>query len=198
MNATGTKRLVIASNNPGKVREFRKALGPLGFETVSLKEAEFQGELREEGDYEQNAVSKARAVCLATGLPALADDSGLEVEALGCLPGPASQRYLGPEATPTDRNRDILRRLEGLPPEKRRARFRCVLALCFPDGREVVTEDTCEGTIALAPSGEAGFGYDPIFQLPDGRTMAQLTSEEKNQVGHRGKALRRLLEMLSN
>lgn len=198
MSLPGSRRLVIASNNTGKVREFEKALRPLGFRTVSLQEAGFEGDMEEEGGYRENALHKARAVCRATGLPALADDSGLEVEAVGGLPGPASQRYLGPKATAEERNQDILRRLEGLPPEERRARFRCVLALCFPEGREIVAEETCEGTIALSPVGEGGFGYDPIFQLPDGRTMAQLTAGEKNQVSHRGKALRCLLEMLQN
>ena len=198
MRAPGMRKLVIASNNSGKVREFDKALRPLGFKTFSLQEAGFEGRPEEEGGYSENALQKARAVCRATGLPTLADDSGLEVDALGGLPGPASQRYLGPEATPEDRNRDVLRCLEGLPLERRSARFRCVLALCFPEGQEIVAEETCQGAIALAPTGEGGFGYDPIFQLPDGRAMAQLTPEEKNQVSHRGKALRRLLGTLSS
>jgi len=186
----------MASNNPGKVREFQEALRPLGFRVISMREAGFEGDLEEGDDYRENALGKARAVCRAAGLPALADDSGLEVDALGGRPGAASQRYLGPEATPADRNRDILRRLESVPQEKRGARFRCLLALCFPDGREVVVEETCQGSVALAPSGEGGFGYDPIFLLPDGRMMAELTPEEKNQVSHRGKAIRSLLAAL--
>jgi XTP/dITP diphosphohydrolase len=196
MNLRRPKKIVVASNNFGKVREFEKALLPLGFKTVSLQVAGFEEDLREEGDYRENALEKARAVCRSTGLPALADDSGLEVEALGGFPGSASRRYLGPEATQEERNRDILRRLDGVPEKKRGARFRCLLALCFPEGQEIVVEGTCEGTIALSPRGEGGFGYDPIFQLPDGRTMAQLTREEKNQVSHRGKALTRLLALL--
>lgn len=198
MSAPRLHKLVIASNNSGKVREFENALRPLGLKTVSLEDAGFEEHLDEEGGYRENALHKAGAVCRATGLPALADDSGLEVEALGGLPGPISKRYLGPEATQEERNQDILRRLEGLPLEERHGRFRCVLALCFPGGREIVAEGTCEGTIALSPSGEGGFGYDPIFLLPDGRTMAQLTAEEKNQVSHRGRALRRLSAILSS
>ena len=196
MCACEPRRLVIASNNVGKVREFEQALAPLGFEMISLQDAGFNDALVEKDDYRENALSKARAVCDATGLPALGDDSGLEVDALGGRPGTASQRYLGPEAGPEERNRDILRRLEGLSPEKRGARFRCLLALCFPEGEELVVEGVCEGSIALAARGERGFGYDPIFQLSDGRTMAQLTAEEKNLVSHRGKALRGLLGML--
>ncbi|HQJ10620.1 MAG TPA: RdgB/HAM1 family non-canonical purine NTP pyrophosphatase, partial [Anaerolineae bacterium] len=148
--------------------------------------------------YLENALLKARTLAAASGLPALADDSGLEVEALEGAPGLHSARYIlgGDEV----RYRALLRALEGVPPERRGARFRCVAALVLPDGREFHTEGVCEGVIQTAPSGEGGFGYDPVFFLPEqGCTMAELSFEAKNRISHRARAaqaMRRVLEQL--
>lgn len=155
-------------------------------------------DLPEEGaTYEANARSKALAVAQGVGEIALADDSGLEVDYLEGQPGVYSARFLGKQATDEDRNREILRRLEGVPPENRTARYRAVVALAFPDGRVYTFEGTCEGAIAMQPRGTGGFGYDPIFYLPDlDRTVAELTPQEKDLVSHRGQAVRKAREFL--
>jgi len=153
----------------------------------------------EDGEsYRANAILKARAAAQATGLVALGEDSGLEIDALGGTPGPLSARFLGPEATYQERFRYILERLQGLPPERRSARFRCLMAVAAPGREEVhVVEGICSGFIALEPRGEGGFGYDPIFYLPARMaTMAELPLHEKNVLSHRAQAAWRLRPLL--
>lgn len=154
--------------------------------------------LPEEGaTYEANARSKALSVAQGVGEVALADDSGLEVDYLEGQPGVYSARFLGEHATDEDRNQEILRRLENVPPENRTARYRAVVALAFPDGRVYTFEGSCEGAIALQPRGAGGFGYDPIFYLPDlDRTVAELAPQEKDLISHRGQAMRKAREFL--
>ncbi len=192
--------LVLASNNPGKLREIRAILEPLGMEIRTAAQAGFKGEVEETGDtFEANARLKACTVASALGLPALADDSGLTVEALGGAPGVYSARYAGPNATDAERSAKLLRELAGVPPEKRGAAFVCVMACCLPSGRVLTAQGRLEGRIALAPAGENGFGYDPVFELPErGCTVAQLTAEEKNAISHRGRALRKLAQGLED
>jgi XTP/dITP diphosphohydrolase len=140
--------------------------------------------------FQENACIKATAVARATGCLALADDSGLEVDALGGEPGVLSARYGGPTATDADRNRLILERLRGVPKERRTARFRCVIAIADPQGQVRVSEGICEGRITQAPRGSSGFGYDPIFEIPSlGKTVAEVAPEVKNRLSHRAKAM---------
>ncbi|HQE98346.1 MAG: RdgB/HAM1 family non-canonical purine NTP pyrophosphatase [Chloroflexi bacterium] len=192
-------RLVLATHNHGKRREWQALLEGLPVTLVLPDELGLSELVEETGrTYLENALLKARTLAAASGLPALADDSGLEVEALEGAPGLHSARYIlgGDEV----RYRALLRALEGVPPERRGARFRCVAALVLPDGREFHTEGVCEGVIQTAPSGEGGFGYDPVFFLPEqGCTMAELSFEAKNRISHRARAaqaMRRVLEQL--
>ncbi len=192
-------RLVLATHNHGKRREWQALLEELPVTLVLPDELGLSEPVEETGrTYLENALLKARTLAAASGLPALADDSGLEVEALEGAPGLHSARYIlgGDEV----RYRALLRALEGVPPERRGARFRCVAALVLPDGREFHTEGVCEGVIQTAPSGEGGFGYDPVFFLPEqGCTMAELSFEAKNRISHRARAaqaMRRVLEQL--
>ncbi len=181
-------RLLLASANPGKVREYRDLLGDLPLELVTPAEAGLEGEVEESGDtYEENARQKALALARRSGLITLADDSGLEVDALGGAPGPHSHRYhAGSDA---ERCRFLLRQLESVPPERRTARFRCVIAIATPEGEVYTVEGICPGQITDEPRGEGGFGYDPVFLLPElGRTMAELSPEEKNRLSHRARA----------
>ncbi len=183
--------IVLATRNPGKVRELAALLAGLPVQVRSLLDFPHVGPLPEEGDtYADNAASKALAAALATGLPALADDSGLEVDALGGAPGPQSSRWLGEEATDADRNAALLDRLRGVPPERRTARFRAVVAVALPDRTVRTFEGVVEGRIADRPAGAHGFGYDPIFILPQyGRTMAELGPEVKDRISHRAQAV---------
>ncbi len=192
------RRLVLATRNEGKRAELLRMLADLPAEVRSLRDYPDFPPLPEEGDtYEANARSKALAVARGLGEVSLADDSGLEVDYLEGQPGVHSARFLGPAATDEDRNREILRRLEGVPPENRTARYRAVVAVAFPDGRVYTFEGVCEGAIALEPRGTGGFGYDPIFYLPElDRTVAELTPQEKDLVSHRGQALRKAAEFL--
>jgi XTP/dITP diphosphohydrolase len=148
--------------------------------------------------YLENALLKARAGAGALGEPALADDSGIEVDALGGRPGPRSARFAGEDATDQQNLDELIRALKGIPGSGRTARYRCLAVLAFPDGRELHAEGTCEGTLVGKPRGTQGFGYDPIF-VPEGRgeTMAQMTDEEKDRISHRGRALRALGETLA-
>lgn len=181
-------RLLLASANPGKVREYRDLLGDLPLELVTPAEVGLEGEIEEGGDtYEENARRKALSLARRSGLITLADDSGLEVDALGGAPGPRSHRYHG--GSDAERYRFLLRQLESLPPERRAARFRCVIAIATPEGEVYTVEGVCPGQIAEKPRGEGGFGYDPVFLLPElGRTMAELSLEEKNRLSHRARA----------
>lgn len=192
-------QLLLATHNRGKRREWLPLLAGLEIELLLPEDLGLETDVEETGaTYVENALLKARALAAASGLPTLADDSGLEVDALGGAPGLHSARYQpGPDPV---RYRALLRALEGIPADQRTARFRCVAALVLPDGREFVTEGVCEGSIATAPAGEGGFGYDPVFYLPErGCTMAELPADEKNRLSHRARAaqaLRPFLERL--
>jgi XTP/dITP diphosphohydrolase len=185
-----SRRLLLATNNPGKVRELREIFAGLPLEVVMPGQLGLDLEVEETGEtFAENAVLKATAFASASGLPALADDSGLEIDALGGEPGVHSKRYAGPDATDADRIALVLRGLDGVPQTQRTARFRCVMALATPARLVGTVEGTCEGRIAVAPRGDNGFGYDPIFLLVErGRTMAELPAAEKNAISHRGRA----------
>lgn len=186
-------RVVLATGNAGKLREVRALLGSPGLEIVGL-DAIGGVDLPDEGDdYEANAVAKARTAARASGLPALGDDSGLEVDALGGAPGPRSARFGGAGLDDAGRTRALLAALAGVPAERRGARFVCVAALAMPDGEVVTARGECPGRIAAASRGEAGFGYDPVFEIdPGGPTMAELPAAEKQRISHRGRAFRAL------
>jgi XTP/dITP diphosphohydrolase len=185
-------RLVLATRNPGKVREIAAIYAGLAADIVGLEEWRAVGPLPEEGrTYAENAASKALTVARATGHPALADDSGVEIDALGGAPGIHSARFLGEHASDAERNAAVLERLAGVPASGRTARYRAVAAIATPDGRVRTFEGVCEGAIAAQPRGRGGFGYDPIFEIAgDGRTMAEVPLEVKNQISHRARALR--------
>lgn len=169
-----------------------------GMEILSMKEAGIQADIEENGNtYEENALIKARAVAAFADAIVLADDSGLEVDWLGKEPGVLSARYMGEDTPYSIKNANIISRLEGVPDEKRTARFVCAIAAVFPDGRELTVRAAIEGRIGYEEKGVNGFGYDPIFYVPDlHKTTAELTEEEKNIVSHRGKALRLMKEEL--
>ncbi len=182
--------LLVATHNKGKLREYRELLRDLPVRLVYLDEVGIHEDVPETGStFEENAVQKATAYARLSGLPTLADDSGLEVDALGGAPGVHSKRYAGPNASDEDRIRKLLAELDGVPPEQRTARFRCVIAVATPEGEVITAHGTVEGVIAEAPRGHHGFGYDPVFYLPDrGCTMAELPPEEKNRISHRARA----------
>lgn len=190
-------KLLLASGNPGKLVEFRDLLSSLGWDLPGLDDLNIHPEVDETGrSYGENAALKARAYAAQSGLPALSDDSGLEVDALGGAPGLRSRRFVPqPGATDHDRRIHLLDRLSGHRPPWT-ARLRCVAAVAWPDGRSLFGEGVCEGQIIAAERGLGGFGYDPLFQLPDGRTMAELTREEKNRLSHRARAILDLLPRL--
>ncbi len=184
------KRLLIATHNRGKLREYRHLLEDLPVDLTYLDDVGIQEDVPETGStFEENAVQKARAYAAMSGMLTLADDSGLEVDALNGAPGVRSARYAGPHAGDQERIDKVLRALAGLPPQKRQARFRCVIAVATPEGEVYTAEGTVEGVIVERPRGNHGFGYDPIFLLPDrGQTMAELPPEEKNRISHRARA----------
>ncbi|MSS70821.1 MAG: XTP/dITP diphosphatase [Candidatus Latescibacteria bacterium] len=189
--------LVLATRNAHKVREIGQVLGP-GFRLRSLADFPEVPEVPEEGEtFEANAVQKAAFAARALGVPAMADDSGLEVDALQGAPGVRSARFAGERATSAENNAKLLRLLKGVQEAQRSARFRCVIALALPDGTARTAEGACAGRIAEAPRGTGGFGYDPLF-IPDGydRTFAELGEEVKNRISHRAHALRRAREMI--
>lgn len=192
------KTLIFATSNEGKMKEIREILGDLDYRIITLKEAGVDVEIIEDGTtFEENAIIKARTVMEATGCLTLADDSGLEIDYLGKEPGIHSARYMGENTSYRIKNQILLDRLHGVPAPVRTARFVCVVAAAFPDGRIETRQGTIEGRIADKPAGENGFGYDPIFYLPErGMTTAQITPEEKNAISHRGKALRLMKEVL--
>lgn len=188
------KKLVLATCNLGKVEELKELLQPLSLEIYSLRDFPGLKLPPETGrTFEENAILKARFVSSLTGLAALGDDSGLEVEALGGAPGVYSSRFAGEGATDAQNNEKLLGLLKGYPEEKRRARFRCVLALCTPEGDVYTGEGTLEGVITEEPRGNHGFGYDPVFLLPEaGKTLAELEPRVKNNLSHRARALKAL------
>ena len=185
-------KLIFATGNENKMREIREILAGRGYEILSMKEAGIDIDVEENGKtFSENALIKARAISEASGELVLADDSGLEIDALGGEPGIYSARYMGHDTSYVEKNNNLIQRLEGVPDEKRTARFVCAMAAVFP------VVGTMEGRIGYEIAGENGFGYDPIFYLPEyGKTSAEISPEEKNAISHRGKALRAIAELL--
>lgn len=192
------KKIIFATQNEGKLKEIRAIFGEMDLEILSMKEAGIDIPIEETGTtFEENAIIKATAVAKAAGTLALADDSGLEIDYLNKEPGVYSARYAGEDTPYTIKNQMLLDRLAGVKESQRTARFVCAVAAAYPDGRVFTVRGTMEGIIGLAPAGENGFGYDPIFYLPEcGCSSAQLTMEQKNALSHRGKALRAIKEVL--
>jgi len=192
------RKLLVATHNAGKVREYRQLLADLPLEVTYLDEEGVDFDVEETGkSFTENAVQKATAYAEATGLWTWADDSGLEVDALDGAPGIRSSRYAGPGASDEDRYRKLLRELDGVPWEARTARFRCVVAITTPEGEVRSAPGRCEGIIGFEPRGSHGFGYDPVFFMPQfDRTMAELSPEVKNRISHRARAARAAKRLL--
>ena len=192
------KKIIFATGNEGKMREIREILSDLDVEVLSMKEAGIKADIVEDGTtFEENAVIKAKTICELCGEITLADDSGLEIDYLNREPGVYSARYMGEDTSYRIKNANLIERLEGVPDEKRTARVVCEVAAAFPDGSVKTVRETMEGRIGYEERGVNGFGYDPIFFLPEyGCTSAELSMEEKNKISHRGKALRAIKEEL--
>lgn len=192
------RRLIFATGNAHKMIEIKEILGELPVEILSMKEAGIEADIEENGStFEENALIKAKEVCKLAGEMVLADDSGLEIDYLNGEPGIYSARYMGEDTSYRIKNQNLIDRLAGVPDEKRTARFVCAIAAAFPDGRSFVVRGTIEGMIGYEERGENGFGYDPIFYLPErGVSTAELPPEEKNSISHRGNALRKMKELL--
>lgn len=190
--------MIFATGNQGKMKEIRAILGDIGEEIISMKEAGIDIDIVENGStFEENAIIKAKAIMEITGQLVLADDSGLEVDALNKEPGIYSARYLGEDTSYDIKNRDIIRRLEGVEGDDRSARFVCVIAAAFPNGEIVTTRGTIEGLITKEQLGENGFGFDPIVYVPEyGMTTGQMDPDLKNSISHRGKALTAMKKIL--
>lgn len=193
-------KIIFATGNEGKMREARLILADLGFPVLSMKEAQASCDVEENGStFAENAAIKARAVWEQTGDIVLADDSGLVVDYLGGEPGIYSARYMGEDTSYEIKNQAIIHRLAEAEEEGRTARFVCAIAAVLPDGTELSAEGTVEGLIAHEPAGDGGFGYDPIFYLPEyGMTSAQIPIEKKNEISHRGKALEAMKQKLKS
>ncbi|WP_066639180.1 XTP/dITP diphosphatase [Desulfolucanica intricata] len=192
-------QLVLATRNQGKVRELRELLQDLGVEVISLEEYKDFPEIEEDGTtFKENAIKKARETAGFTGLISLADDSGLEVDYLGGEPGVHSARFAGEPKDDKANNEKLLKLMEGVPLTRRTARFRCVVAICGPKGEVHTAEGTCEGIIGTDLRGEQGFGYDPLFYLPDyEKTFAELDLSIKNKISHRGRALLKAKDIIT-
>lgn len=194
------RRLVIATTNPHKIEEFRHLLAAVPFTLVGLAELGVTQEVEETGStFEENAILKAREYAALTGLLTIADDSGIEIDALDGGPGVYSARWAGADVTYETRNRMLVDRLTGLPDDKRGARYRCALAIALPPPRGLVglVDGVFEGRIAYEPAGHGGFGYDPIFYVPEeGRTVGQMTADEKAQISHRARAAHAAIPLL--
>jgi XTP/dITP diphosphohydrolase len=190
--------VIVATRNKGKLREFRDALKGLNLRIYGLSDFPDAPEIEEDGrSFTENALKKVRFYSRYFGKLTLADDSGLEVDSLKGQPGVHSARYAGERASSQENNQKLLEEMQGVPISKRGARFRCIIAVKSPGGREVLAEGACKGRIGFKEKGRKGFGYDPLFILPrDGRTMAQLSLEEKNKISHRGKALRKIRRII--
>lgn len=183
------KSIILASNNKDKVKEVKEILK--GYDIISMKEAGIDVDIEENGTtFEENALIKARAIMKLTGQITMADDSGLEIDYLNKAPGVYSARFMGHDTSYDIKNKALIQKLEGVKGSDRSGRFVCAIAVCFPDGREIVKRGTMEGLIAEEIKGDNGFGYDPIVYLPEyGKTSGELAPEEKNKISHRGKAL---------
>lgn len=192
------QKLIFATGNQGKMKEIREILADMDVEILSMKEAGVDLDIQEDGvTFQENAIIKAKAVQEATGELTLADDSGLEIDYLNGEPGVYSARYMGEDTSYRIKNANLIERLEGVPMEQRTARFVCVIAAAFPDGRVETARATIEGVIGYEERGQNGFGYDPIFYVPEYNcSTAELSPEQKNAISHRGKALRQMKEIL--
>ena len=192
------KKIIFATGNEGKMKEIRDILSDLDVKVLSMKEAGINVDIVEDGTtFEENAIIKAKTICELCGEITLADDSGLEIDYLNKEPGVYSARYMGEGTSYRIKNANLIERLEGVPDEKRTARFVCAVAAAFPGGSVKTVRETMEGCIGYEEKGENGFGYDPIFFLPEyGCTSAELSMEEKNKISHRGKALRAITDEL--
>ena len=192
-------KLLLATNNTGKIKEYRSLLQGIPFELVTPKEMGISLDVEENGaTYKENARLKAYALAKKSGLLTLADDSGIEVDALDGAPGVMSARYAGKNASDSERVNSLLSRLKDVPEEKRTARFYCVIAIAQPDGQVDFCDGECKGIITLEPCGKNGFGYDPIFFFPGyGKTMAELPFAIKNQISHRGRAAQKACSLLN-
>ncbi|MFZ5942762.1 MAG: XTP/dITP diphosphatase [Bacillota bacterium] len=192
------KKIVIATGNRGKLREFSKLLEPLNVEVLSLDDFPEIGEIAETGStFAENALIKARVTAQKTGILSISDDSGLEVDFLQGAPGVNSARFAGEPKDDHKNNRKLLKLLEGVPAEKRTARFKCIIAIVNPNGEEYTVEGSCEGLILEDEMGQGGFGYDPLFYIPSFKdTFAGLDMEIKNKISHRGKATEKAMEIL--
>jgi len=191
-------KIVIATGNAGKMKEIKSIFNNSKYEVVSMKEEGISADVDENGaTFEENALIKAREIAKISGNIVLADDSGLEVDALNKEPGIYSARYMGEDTPYSIKNANIIERLEGVEFEKRTARFVCAVAAVYPDGKELVVRETMEGYIGYEEKGANGFGYDPIFYLKEfDKTSAEISLEEKNEISHRGKAFRAIKKMM--
>jgi len=192
--------IVLATQNPDKVREIKEVLKDLPIKILTLMDLGLKEKVEEKGKtLEENALLKAKFWAEKTGKWALADDTGLEVEALNGAPGVHTSRYAGENASYEDNWKKLLKNMEGIPWEKRKARFRCVIVIVSPQGKRYIAEGSVEGYITLEAKGNKGFGYDPVFYVPEkGKTLAEMSLEEKNSLSHRGKALQKAKEIICN
>jgi XTP/dITP diphosphohydrolase len=192
------KKLLLATNNRGKAREYRSLLRGIPYRLVTLADEGITTDIPETGKtFEENARLKATVLAAESGLLTLADDSGLEVDALGGEPGVLSHRYAGEGVSDEDRYIFLLDKLKGVPEDKRTARFRCVIAIASPEGKVEICSGECPGVITTTSRGYNGFGYDPIFYVPElGKTMAELPAEDKNRISHRARAAEKAKKML--
>lgn len=189
-------RLVIGTNNEGKLKEFRQMFSKIGIDVVSLNQLGIDIDVEEDGEtFEENSLKKAKEICNITGQVSIADDSGLMVDFLDGAPGVFSKRYFGEGLSEEQRNHKLLKMLDGVPYEKRNAKFVSVISVVFPDGKVITSRGECDGFILQEPQGDSGFGYDPLFYYPPfDKTYANMTKDEKNSISHRGVALCNLIE----